>query len=298
MDCKEITNKIKVLDGYSREVEHFLNTEFNELFLSRFEAIKEEIEALFQNELKEFLFISLEKAKKIFGRDFFGPEEIKNAYEFNTEIKYPPIPFSKKDLERAKNLGQFLILRTPEIDKAGFMFRDEIFLAHPRKDIKKPFPVHWALVSKGPMPKFIRYANYLALTNETISYLSEVFPLGLPDEYKKAIMDYKRLRPAIEALIDSNPQAGAKKLVELDLNKLTHPSLDQALYDMEIYHQITGRHLWDGYRDSIYWTNTQNASGEIATINWISDNEGVRVGSFKPGSCNVGRMRIFFSRTK
>jgi len=294
VDCKEITNKTKVLGGYSQEVEYFLNTEFNELFLSRFETIKEEIEAIFQNELQEFLFVSLEKAKKIFGRDFFGPEEIRRTYEIKTEIKYPPIPFSKKDLERAKNLGQFLILRTPEIDKAGFLVRGKIFLTHINEHIKKPFPAHWALVSKRPMPKSVKYANYLALTDETISYLSEVFPLGLPDEYKKAIIDYKAIRPKIEAIIDSNPQAAASKLVELDLNKMTHPSLDQALYDLEIYYQITGERLWDSV--STYWTNTQTDSGEIAVTSWMSSH-GADVGSFKPGSSG-DFMRISFSRTK
>jgi len=72
VDCKEITNKTKVLGGYSQEVEYFLNTEFNELFLSRFETIKEEIEAIFQNELQEFLFVSLEKAKKYLDEIFLG----------------------------------------------------------------------------------------------------------------------------------------------------------------------------------------------------------------------------------
>ena len=56
-------------------------------------------------------------AKEILGaREFMGPNEVEKAFGIKLESKdIPAIPFSKEELKRAKELGQFLILRT---DKA------------------------------------------------------------------------------------------------------------------------------------------------------------------------------------
>ncbi len=55
----------------------------------------------------------IEKAQEMMGeKEVMGPSEIKKA--FGIEIKeseVPPIPFNEAELERAKELGQFLVLR-------------------------------------------------------------------------------------------------------------------------------------------------------------------------------------------
>lgn len=58
----------------------------------------------------------MRKAKEIFGKDFCGPKEIEwvlghPVYGQIAPEKIPEIPFSQNELERAKDLGQMLVLR-------------------------------------------------------------------------------------------------------------------------------------------------------------------------------------------
>ena len=55
---------------------------------------------------------SYEQAQEIMGEDFYGAEEIKNAFGFEiVESEIPPITYSLETLEKAKELGEMLILR-------------------------------------------------------------------------------------------------------------------------------------------------------------------------------------------
>ncbi len=53
------------------------------------------------------------EAKAIMGKDFIGPEEAKNAFGIEGSVETSAIPFSKEELEQAKELGQMLVWRLP-----------------------------------------------------------------------------------------------------------------------------------------------------------------------------------------
>ena len=63
--------------------------------------------------------VEFEEVKEIFGKDFLGPEAIKTTYGIELtpdelqEIEN--IPFTREELEQAKQLGMMLVLRVPSI---------------------------------------------------------------------------------------------------------------------------------------------------------------------------------------
>ncbi len=54
----------------------------------------------------------IEKAKEILGSDCLGPEAVENAFGIKVNAaEVPNIPFTIPELEEAKSLGQFMVLR-------------------------------------------------------------------------------------------------------------------------------------------------------------------------------------------
>ncbi|MEI8360922.1 MAG: hypothetical protein WCG01_02245 [bacterium] len=71
-------------------------------------------------ELKKQTPVSIERAKEIMGtREVLGPDEVKKAFGIEiSKENIPAIQFSKEELIKAKELGQFLVLRS-DIDREG-----------------------------------------------------------------------------------------------------------------------------------------------------------------------------------
>ena len=104
-------------------------------------------------EIKE-VNIEFSEAKEIFGKDFLGPEAIKTTYGVELtpdelqEIEH--IPFTREELEQAKQLGMMLVLRVPRIgegkeakpltiDQIREKFSGGDTLGDPKKKKKKMF---------------------------------------------------------------------------------------------------------------------------------------------------------------
>jgi hypothetical protein len=65
-----------------------------------------------ESELGKEAVESIEKAKEILGGDCLGAEAVEKTFGLKLEsAKIPAIPFSATELERAKSLGQMLVLR-------------------------------------------------------------------------------------------------------------------------------------------------------------------------------------------
>ena len=54
--------------------------------------------------------IEFQEARELLGEDLIGPEEIEKTWGVRPE-EIPDIPFSREELERAKEMGQMLLLR-------------------------------------------------------------------------------------------------------------------------------------------------------------------------------------------
>ncbi|MFA6492604.1 MAG: AAA family ATPase [Patescibacteria group bacterium] len=259
----------------------------------------------------------MKEAKEIFGNDFLGPEEVKAAFLDQVEIsEVPSIPFSKEELEKARELEQMLILR---VDKAkdgsdltmekihGLLngkIKDEakvLYSVDWYKDeefYKKDKPeVTWALVSKEAVPDSSD-KNYLEQTETLANYLrNEVFKtLIMPAKYGEALREFEKEKASIARIVESDKESewkeAARKLEALKLNQLTRQSPTEALYDLIVRYQQTGERLME---NMYTWTKRRDSGGGLVCVGRF-ESVGVRVGGGRPGDWS-GILGVSFSRS-
>ena len=199
----------------------------------------------------------LDRVREIFGPDFLGPEAVENVWGAKLEAKdIPSIPFSAKELERAKELGQQLILRInkapdgtpltmqkinelaqPKLTQGGkgkLLFSVDWY-ANEQFYTSEPPELVWALVSKGPIPDSLGN-NYLEQVELLVNYVkNEVFKdMPIPQEYIDAMLEFNSKKATIGPLMASDWAKAAKQLVELKINKLPRPTPAEATNDVSM----------------------------------------------------------------
>jgi hypothetical protein len=264
--------------------------------------------------------VSLELAIEIMDVDFLGPDTVETVWGMKLEAKdIPPIPFSRADLERAKELNQQLVLR---VDKAvdglpltmqkmnehiqpkltqgnqGKLLYNTDWYANEELYTTETPQASWALVSKEVIPNSTN-KNYLEQTEILVSYLkNEVFKdMVIPPEYQEAIQEFESKKADLALLIDDlvndNWQEAAKQLSELAITKLTRQTPSEALYDLST-HFLTNndRHLKSTYT----WTNRRSSDGQFVRVG-SADAVGARVLAYEPGY-RRGYLGVSFSRSQ
>ncbi|MCD6149359.1 hypothetical protein J7J13_01060 [bacterium] len=196
-------------------------------------------------------------AKEVMGEEFFGFQEVEKAFGIRISPEdVPEIPFSREELERAKELSQFLVLRSDkapdgkpltlqkinEILKGKVSDGSKLLYSDDGKGeiksdawyksedfIKDETPrLSWALVSKEVIPNSTG-KNYLQQTEEMLNYLkNQVFSarggsaLGgkgeIPVIYQEAIDEFEKEKGEIEKLMFSDWKEAAEKLSNLKIN--------------------------------------------------------------------------------
>jgi len=264
----------------------------------------------------------MDMAKEVMGEEFFGFQEVKKAFgiEINPE-GIPEIPFSREELEKAKELNQFLVLRvnmasdgkpltlrkineilkgkvsdgskllyaddgTGKI-KSDSWYKDEDF---PKTDKPK---LAWALVSKEVIPNSTN-KNYLNQTEELVEYLRNQVFKGeeVPEEYQEGIEEFKKVKAEIEKLMSSDWEKAAEILSGLKLNQLTRQNPAEVLYDIAIYFQNRGERILE----KIYtWTARRASVGGLVRVGDF-DSDGVIVRSYRPGRSGDD-LGVAFSRS-
>ncbi len=270
--------------------------------------IKEKIISARENQ-----YLKIYIAEQIFGKDFLGPDAIKTAFDFTPKAKdIPDIPFSLAEIERAKELGQFLVLRinkTPDgrpltMKKMNELkgrktkdggkilynsdwYKDEKFFTTDTPSLG------WALVSKQVIPN-ITNKNYLEQTEEIVNYLeTEVFkdqPMSL--ECKEAIDEFNRDKEEIQPLMESNWKLAAKKLAQLKVNRLFRNTPSEVLYDV-LLRKEKGSEYPVNFR---IWTSSRGSNGRLVDLGGI-DFDGVGVYSHPP-HFSVDFQGACFSRSR
>jgi len=243
--------------------------------------------------LGEMVQEQMDTAKEIMGEEFFGFHEVKKAFgiEINPE-DIPKIPFKEAELERAKELNQFLVLRVDKASdgeplslqkinkilkgkladgsellsssdgkgglKSDSWYRDEKFS-------KEEVPgLAWALVGKEVIPNSTS-KNYLQQTEELVNYIkNSVFKgVEIPGEYQKAIKEFEKEKDEIEKIIISHWKEVAKKLSNFKINRLTRQNSAEVLYDITIYFQNKGEKILE---NQCSWANSLSSRGDFVGV--------------------------------
>jgi hypothetical protein len=264
----------------------------------------------------------MENAKEIMGSDFFAHQEIEKAFGIKVKSEQiPEIPFTKEDLERAKELNQFLILR---VDKANdgkplTMAKMNELLKGKVKDGKKALysddgtgkfkddswykdedfankeapKLSWALASKEVIPNSSS-KNYLDQTEEIVNYLKNQVFKGkiMPTEFQSAISEFEKAKAEIKKLIDDDWQKAAEKLEGLAITKFTRQTPAEALYDILVYFQNKGERLME---NMYTWTSRRDSYGELVVVGRF-DSGGVDVYRWRP-DYSYDYLGVSFSRS-
>ena len=257
--------------------------------------------------------LAVERAQEIMGVDFLGAEAVEKTWGFRPEV-IPPVQFSEDDLEKAKALGQMLVLRIDQTadgqpltmkemnellekkikaeGKGKILYqvdwyKDEDFFT---KDTPR---LSWALVSKKEIPDSTS-KNYVQQTEKIAEYLrNQVFKdVEIPTEYQEAIDEFEAKQADIAAILTSNWQEAAKQLSELKINQLTRQSPADALYDWLMYLQNNNGRLME---DKYTWTSRRAPDGELVSFG-DSDADGSGVVHWTPGGAS-GILGVVFSRS-
>lgn len=260
--------------------------------------------------------VSIEQAKEILGEDALGPEAVEATFGFSPE-DIPQIPFSMEELERAKELNQFLELRVdktadgkpldmnkmhellqPEFTRnnqgkilnsygqADSWYKNEDFL----KDVPR---ASWVLVSKDVIPNSLS-KNFLQQTEVIANYLkTDIFKdQEMPEAYKEAIEEFEAKKAGIQAILTSNWQEAAKQLSELKLNQLTRQLPVETMYDFLMYFKNNKKRLLES---KYTWTYRRGSVGELVLFGY-SVTVGADVDSWTPDRVD-GTLGVSFSRS-
>ena len=255
-------------------------------------------------------------AQEILGEpNVLGIEAVEKAFARRlTESEVPPIPFSRAELENAKRLGQFLVLR---IDKASDgqplsmkKIREVIerkmeaagkgkLLYEPGRYDNEDFftketpTLSWALTSKELVTDSTS-KSYLQQAEVLIDYLKkEVFKgTPLPPLYQEAIEEFKRQKSEISGLIDSDWQQASQRLADLKITHLTRSDAVETVYDLALTFDANSKRLLE---NNYSWTKTLSSGGRLVCVGDF-DADGARVDYARPGYFH-DKAGVSFSRS-
>jgi hypothetical protein len=251
---------------------------------------------------------SILEAREILGHDVMGPEEIEKAFGFKPNKEYP-IPYSKEDLEKAKQLGEMLVLRTDQdaegqtltmhalctnpilrqaAKDAGGMFLFDFTDPNHRKVTNEGYFLQdaprtgWKLVSKEAIPDAPgTLDDYVNQTRKLRDHLQKNDCL-LSGEFTECSDD--RLAE-LDVLVVQDERAAARQLAELAVNRNHRRTAVEVLYDTALMFGGTGEILLRAYAD---WTSTVDSNGKIVKISGggLAGGDGMIIRSLPPSFKN------------
>ncbi len=277
-------------------------------------------EGFFAEETREGLSGELSEqiknAKEILGKeDVLGPEEVEKAFGLKLRMEdIPKIPFGKVELERARELGQFLILRADkakdgtalsmkkmqellsdefEKEEFGKIFWDTDWYEGEEFFTEESPKLSWSLSNKEIIPDS-NSKNYLQQTESIVDYIKEkVFKGGaMSKEYQDAVKEFAEKKSKIEGLMSDDWQEAAKMLSELKITRLTRQSPVEFMYDILAYFKNNKKRL---YENMYAWTSRRDSDGGLVSVGSF-DSDGVFVGRWGP-DYSLDSLGVAFSRS-
>ncbi|MFO0702530.1 MAG: hypothetical protein U0514_01475 [Candidatus Andersenbacteria bacterium] len=211
---------------------------------------------------------NLEYAESILGRDVIGPKQVSEFLKIEIpERDIPPLPFSKRDIDVAKENDLVLIFRVQHDEEGAPLTAErlsKLVLRHvpkgeqayyggefvSRDDFNDSVRRSWALVSREPSIKG-RYDKLPELAKE---YVERIFSGNPPEELKSAIADFEQKPGPVKGPI------GDYRLSELTMPKFLDAYYDKAMLKI-------GLGLDDSLEGPSH-TLTPSPRGILATEGW------------------------------
>src|SRR3989338_4301746 len=232
--------------------------------------------------------IEFQEAKELLGEDLIGPEEIDKTWGVRPE-DVPEIPFSREELERAKEMGQMLVLRVEKTEdgkpmsmeamntilakrwekekKGGLLntaegWRDKVTGSKYFSEVAPR--AGWALISKELL-KDSTSKNYIEQTDVIIKALREQAfkDIEMPEEYEEAIREFEVNKDRLTKLMGENWQQAAKELAELKITQITRQSIQETIYDLALYYDKNGKRL---LLNVYTWSNSRSTDGRLVDL--------------------------------
>ena len=254
----------------------------------------------------------LEKAREIIGKEnFYGPDEIEKAFGFMPE-RVPPVPFSKQELEKAKEMNLKLVYYPQTNGKgeqltvetiAGFsqnntaqnkgkllyekQFGDNMqifgdaWLKNDAKTMSAPVASGWQLVSENILEK-TENQNYKNQTKILVEKYEESFPNNLP-------IDWDKIKADFDGLADNDSeQLGKNKLSQILREPYTN-----TIFRYLLIEKLTKRKI---LINRYSWSSTVSSGGALVHFGGaVADGAGVYWD--RPGG-DWGSLGAVFSRSE
>lgn len=250
--------------------------------------------------------LSLELARNIMERTekgrFFGPEEVETTFGQKIE-NIPPITFTEKELELARDNNQFLILRLNVLPdgipltmeqmntllqnklKAGprhkilynvDWYKDEAFY---KQDTPK---LSWALASKETIPDS-KSKNYLEQTELLLDYAKTIVEdnTSFQQVLLEAETEFNQLKSQITDLLDHDVQKAGDLLLSLKITHLLRHTPAEVTYDLLVRLQNNIHDIMT--KGEYVWTNGRSSVGNFVDVG-NADAGGAGVRRWKPGN--------------
>lgn len=220
-----------------------------------------------------------ERAKEIMGNDFLGIEAIRKAFgapTFTASEFMDRVPYSEEELEKAKELGEMLVLRArvgreftmkrmQEIVQPTMSGGDGKLLYDQDWYHKEDFWKNdigkdgWALVSKELLDESTD-KDYIEQTRMLRNYLNDLGSLTADELRGSNDEKLQELKDLLETDYSANWEKVSQELSDMLLNKNHRRSAREALYDWILTFKDKGERLLERNYE---WTNTRASGGGL-----------------------------------
>jgi len=239
--------------------------------------------------------LSLETAEQILTKEkVFGPDDVRQVWGVELD-KVPPIPYSQADLEKAKKMGMYLILR---LDKDGqgnpltakrmndlkqaeftrnnrgkILYNAEDWYKNEEFFIGETPKLSWTLTSGDILPgstnnNYVHQTRILRDHLKSQGWLSQKEERDCSDEVLRRLsnemgVDFDTQRIIDESKYNANWRKVTEDLIKLSINQKYRPSFAEVLYDFISILESKNKRILE----SIYtWTKSRSSSGFLVEV--------------------------------
>lgn len=227
------------------------------------------------------------------GTNFFGPEEVAKAFGMNIVPPCNLLLPTEREMDRAKELGQRLILCGPismvhlyetfanKLGDGKLLYNLDWYGDGKEEFFAKVFwpDWHYRFTMEGSIEGTLG-ENYLTQTCALVTYLTERVYEGqpLPKLYADAVEEFNRREEALADLMDEDWQKAAEELTGLQVNQIFRETPDLVLWDIVLHNRVNGGYILS---DTWVWTNQRSSDGRLVFVGSAGEG-GVDVDSDDP----------------